>query len=113
MAARSDLRGRWKRIARREPGLKRRSRTRSSYTSASGSNNQRHSMKTNHELPPMNANEESKLLLKEEVFQIVGAAMEVLNGVGHGFHEKPYENALVVEFGLRKIPYRQQANFPM
>jgi|SRR5438445_12211844 len=61
----------------------------------------------------MNTNEETKLLLKEEVFQIVGAAMEVLNGVGHGFHEKPYENALVVEFGLRKIPYRQQPNFPM
>jgi GxxExxY protein len=61
----------------------------------------------------MNTNEESKLLHKEEVFQIVGAAMEVINGVGHGFHEKPYESALVVEFGLRKIPYRQQPNFPM
>ena len=32
----------------------------------------------------MDANE---LLLKEEVFQIVGAAMEVLNGLGHGLHE--------------------------
>ena len=42
---------------------------------------------------------------------IIGAAMEVLNGVGHGFHEKPYENALVVEFGLRGIPYRQQPCF--
>jgi GxxExxY protein len=61
----------------------------------------------------MNTNEESKLLLKEEVFQIVGAAMEVLNAIGHGFHEKPYENGLVVEFGLRKIPYKQQPNFPM
>ena len=61
----------------------------------------------------MNTNEETKLLLKEEVFQIVGAAMDVLNAVGHGFHEKPYENALVVEFGLRKIPYQQQPNFPM
>jgi GxxExxY protein len=25
--------------------------------------------------------------------------------------EKPYENALVVEFGLRKIPFRQQPSF--
>jgi len=49
----------------------------------------------------MNPNE---LLLKEEVFQIVGAAIEVLNGLGHGLHEKPYENALVVEFGIREIP---------
>ena len=51
------------------------------------------------------------LLLKEEVFQIVGAAIEVLNGLGHGLHEKPYENALVVEFGLRTIPSHQQLSF--
>jgi GxxExxY protein len=59
----------------------------------------------------MNTNPESKLLLKEEVFQIVGSAMEVLNGIGHGLHEKPYENALVVEFGIRRIPVAQQASF--
>jgi GxxExxY protein len=45
-----------------------------------------------------------KLLAKEEVFQIVGSAIEVLNALGHGLLEKPYENALAVEFGLRKIP---------
>jgi GxxExxY protein len=55
--------------------------------------------------------ESNKLLLKEEVFQIVGSAMEVLNGLGHGLHEKPYENALVVEFSLRKIPFVQQIRF--
>jgi len=43
---------------------------------------------------------EHKLLLREEVFQIVGCAMEVLNTLGHGLLEKPYENALVVEFKL-------------
>jgi GxxExxY protein len=52
-----------------------------------------------------------KLLLKEEVFQIVGCAIEVLNGIGHGLHEKPYENSLSVEFGLRKIPQKQQPPF--
>ena len=57
----------------------------------------------------MNPNEE--LLLKNEVFQIVGCAMEVLNGLGHGLHEKPYENALVVEFGLRGISHLQQPRF--
>jgi GxxExxY protein len=57
----------------------------------------------------MNANTE--LLLKEEVYSIVGAAMEVLNGLGHGFHEKPYENALVVEFALKNIPFTQQPRY--
>lgn len=54
---------------------------------------------------------EHKLLLTEEVFQIVGCAMEVLNTLGHGLLEKPYENALVVEFGLRGIPFTQQPRF--
>lgn len=53
----------------------------------------------------------SEMLLKDEVYRIVGAAMEVLNELGHGLHEKPYENALVVEFGLRGIRFRQQARF--
>lgn len=44
-----------------------------------------------------------KLLAKEEVFQIVGCVIEVLNALGHGLVEKPYENALAVEFGLRKF----------
>ena len=52
-----------------------------------------------------------KLVFKDEVHQIVGCAMEVLNTLGHGLLEKPYENALVVEFGLRGIPYRQQPRF--
>src|SRR5438045_4194295 len=56
----------------------------------------------------MDTNHPGKLLLKDEVFQIVGSAMEVLNEVGHGFHEKPYENALTVEFRIRGIPFVQQ-----
>src|SRR4030095_15279555 len=52
-----------------------------------------------------------KLLLKDEVFQIIGCAVEVLNTLGHGLVEKPYENALVVEFSLRKIPFKQQPAF--
>jgi GxxExxY protein len=54
-----------------------------------------------------------ELLLKDEVYQIVGCAMEVLNTLGHGLLEKPYENALVVEFGLQGIPFKQQARFPV
>ena len=45
------------------------------------------------------------------MFQIVGCAIDVLNTLGHGLVEKPYENALVVEFGLRKIAFRQQPSF--
>ena len=63
----------------------------------------------NRESTPMNGNEQ--LLLKNEVFMIVGCAMEVLNELGHGLHEKPYENALVVEFGLRSIPLFQQPRY--
>jgi len=59
----------------------------------------------------MSTNQENKLLLKDEVYQVVGSAMEVLNELGHGLHEKPYENALVIEFGLRSILIEQQANF--
>ena len=51
------------------------------------------------------------LLLKEEVHRIVGCAMEVLNVLGHGLLEKPYEKSLVVEFGLQDIPVRQQQRF--
>ena len=53
----------------------------------------------------------SELIHKEEVHRIVGCAMEVLNTLGHGLLEKPYENALVVEFGLQNIPVRQQQKF--
>jgi GxxExxY protein len=65
---------------------------------------------SNHELTRMDTNEE-KLLFKDEVFQIIGCAIEVLNTLGHGIVEKPYENALVVEFGLRRIPLKQQPAF--
>jgi GxxExxY protein len=54
---------------------------------------------------------DDKLLYRDEVFQIVGCAIEVLNTLGHGILEKPHENALVVEFGLRNIPFRQQPVF--
>ena len=39
--------------------------------------------------------------------------MEALNTVGHGFHEKIYENGLVVEFELQSIPTLQQPEFPI
>ncbi|MEA3278802.1 MAG: GxxExxY protein [Pseudomonadota bacterium] len=52
-----------------------------------------------------------ELLLKEEAHRVVGCAMEVLNVLGHGLLEKPYENALTVEFGLQGIQFSQQPRF--
>ncbi len=37
--------------------------------------------------------------------------MEVLNVLGHGLLEKPYENALCVEFASRNIQFRQQRRY--
>ncbi len=49
--------------------------------------------------------------LKEETEAILGSAFAVHNTLGHGFHEKPYENALVIEFSHRSIPFQQQPRF--
>ncbi len=51
------------------------------------------------------------MLNEEESRRIIGCAIEVLNRLGHGFPEKPYENAMVVEFGLKGIPFKQQPRF--
>ncbi len=50
---------------------------------------------------------------QKETDEIIGCAMEVLNEIGHGLHENPYENALVVEFGLHGVPCSQQKHFPV
>jgi GxxExxY protein len=49
-----------------------------------------------------------KFPLGQETYEIIGCAMEVLNELGHGYLEKPYENAMTVEFRLRGISYVQQ-----
>ena len=51
------------------------------------------------------------LIFEIETRAIIGCAMEVLNELGHGLLEKPYENALVVEFGLRGIACEQQRRY--
>ena len=52
-----------------------------------------------------------RLICENETRQIIGCGMEVLNALGHGLLEKPYENALVVEFGLKNISFKQQPRF--
>ena len=48
------------------------------------------------------------LIYKQEVFQIVGAAMNVHRYFGPGFTEKVYQEALLVEFQKQEIPYKRE-----
>jgi hypothetical protein len=44
------------------------------------------------------------LLYKDEVYAIVGAAMDVYNDLGPGFLENVYQEAVEIEVVERKIP---------
>lgn len=46
----------------------------------------------------------AELLYKDEVYSIVGAAMEVYNQLGPGFGEAIYQDAMEIEVESRKIP---------
>lgn len=48
------------------------------------------------------------LLYRNEVFEIVGAAIEVHTELGNGFLEPVYQKALEIELGLRKIQFESQ-----
>jgi GxxExxY protein len=50
----------------------------------------------------------AELLLKEEVYQIVGAAMEVYYQLGCGFLEPIYQEAFEIELARRGIPFEPQ-----
>jgi len=56
---------------------------------------------------------DTELICHEESGNIISCAYAILNEIGHGYHEKPYENALVVEFKYRGIPYVQQPRYPI
>lgn len=48
------------------------------------------------------------LLYKEEVYNIVGAAMEVHSHLGPGFFEAVYQEAFEMELNFRSIPYLRE-----
>jgi GxxExxY protein len=53
----------------------------------------------------------SKLLLGDETYQVVGAAMEVYYKLGTGFLEPVYQQALAIELKQRSILFEQQKRF--
>ncbi len=49
-----------------------------------------------------------ELIFKEEVYAIMGVAMDVHRELGSGFLESVYQEALEVELAFHKIPYESQ-----
>jgi len=54
-----------------------------------------------------------ELIYKEEVFGIIGAAMEVHRELGSGFLEGVYQEAMEIELESRKIPHAARMALPI
>jgi len=50
------------------------------------------------------------ILFKDEVYRIIGAAIEVHKELGNGFLEAVYQEALETELASRDIPFKSQVS---
>jgi len=50
----------------------------------------------------------NELILGDEVYKVVGAALDVYYRLGRGFLEPVYQEALCIEFRRRRIPFDPQ-----
>ena len=53
------------------------------------------------------------MIYRDEVYRIVGAAMEVYNQKGCGFLEGVYQECMEIELGLRGIPSDAELELPV
>lgn len=51
---------------------------------------------------------EIDLIFKDQVYRIIGSAMNVSNELGCGFLEAVYQEAMEIEFAENNIPYESQ-----
>ena len=47
----------------------------------------------------------AELVLKQEVYAVIGAAMDVYYQLGRGFLEPIYQEAFEIELGRRSLPF--------
>lgn len=52
-------------------------------------------------------------MLKDEGYQLMGAAFEVYNQLGYGMAEEVYQQSLEIELELRQIPFQSKAELVM
>lgn len=50
---------------------------------------------------------------REEVYRVVGFAIEIINTVGPGLEVETYENALIVELQAANIPFVRKKTYPV
>jgi len=55
----------------------------------------------------------AELVFREEVYAIIGAAMEVYNTLRPGFTEGIYQESLEIESAKRKLPFVPQQEIPV
>jgi len=61
-----------------------------------------------HEITRTNTKDGPELILKDEVYQIVGAALDVYYQLGRGFLEPVYQEAMEIELSRRDIRFEAQ-----